>query len=364
MDSLTHLALSGSIVAAIVPQRHRRAGMLAGMALGTLPDLDVLLVNALTSNPILQMADHRGFSHSLLIMPFVLVLIWWICHQRGHRVAQAPMRWFWAIQLALISHLLLDALTIYGTQLWWPLKPHPTTWASIFIIDPVYTLCLLIPCLMAWFAPRQNWSHTAVSIGLALSLGYLGWSLIAKHQVEQAAQASLNRLNLADAPRFSNPLPFNTLLWRVGVLTPNGYLLGDYSLIADDGHIDFQAYPSEHQALAAVSHFPNVATLNWFNQGFMRAQIHNEQLILSDLRMGLEPEYTFNFIVAQRQNGQWHERPPAQASATYRSLVTEGTFTQALQRLWQRIWRSQPGVFNAPPVASEAAIAISSDEEL
>src|SRR5690606_15668561 len=56
---------------------------------------------------------------------------------RGGRVAQAPRRWFWAIQLALVTHPLLDAFTVYGTQLLWPLPLHPVMWASVFIIDPL-----------------------------------------------------------------------------------------------------------------------------------------------------------------------------------------------------------------------------------
>ncbi len=67
-------------------------------------------------------------------------------------MAGAPTRWFWAIQLALITHPLLDAFTVYGTQLWWPLQPHPTMWSSVFIIDPAYTLWLLLACVAAWFA--------------------------------------------------------------------------------------------------------------------------------------------------------------------------------------------------------------------
>ncbi|XOT98672.1 metal-dependent hydrolase, partial [Alcaligenes pakistanensis] len=44
----------------------------------------------------------------------------------------------------LITHPLLDAFTSYGTQLLWPLAATPATWSSIFIIDPLYTLPLLI----------------------------------------------------------------------------------------------------------------------------------------------------------------------------------------------------------------------------
>ena len=40
MDSLTQIVLGASVAAAVVPAAHRRAALLAGAALGTLPDLD------------------------------------------------------------------------------------------------------------------------------------------------------------------------------------------------------------------------------------------------------------------------------------------------------------------------------------
>ncbi len=153
MDSLTQIVLGGAIAAAIAPPGQRRAALLAGAALGTLPDLDALALLPLTDDPVTLMTLHRSVSHSLFGLPLVGWLIWWLFRRYGHgRVAGAPTRWFWAIQLALITHPLLDAFTVYGTQLWWPLQPHPTMWSSVFIIDPAYTLWLLLACVVAWFA--------------------------------------------------------------------------------------------------------------------------------------------------------------------------------------------------------------------
>ena len=49
--------------------------LLAGAALGTLPDLDVFVVNALTDNPVERMTWHRGLSHSLLVLPLIGALL-------------------------------------------------------------------------------------------------------------------------------------------------------------------------------------------------------------------------------------------------------------------------------------------------
>ena len=151
MDSLTQIVLGGALAAAIAPARHRRAALLAGAALGTLPDLDALPLMLLSDDPIVNMTVHRSFSHSLFVLPLLGIAIWWLFKRFGNgRVAEAPTRWCWAIQLALVTHPLLDAFTVYGTQLWWPLMPPPTMWSSVFIIDPLYTLWLLLACVAAF----------------------------------------------------------------------------------------------------------------------------------------------------------------------------------------------------------------------
>jgi inner membrane protein len=161
---------------------------------------------------------------------------------RQGRVAQSPARWFWAIQLALVTHPVLDAFTVYGTQLWWPLRPHPTMGSSVFIIDPAYTVWLLLGCVLAWFG-RARPGRQGAGASLLVSSAYLGWGLIAKAQVDRAAQQSLAAMGLGDAPRFSVPMPFNTLLWRVVAMTPNGYVVGDRSLVADHGPMQFEGHP-------------------------------------------------------------------------------------------------------------------------
>ena len=95
MDSLTQIVLGGAIAAAIAPPRHRRAALLAGAALGTLPDLDSIPIALLTDDPVARMTWHRSASHSLFVLPFVALAIWAWCRSRGRRVAESPTRWWW-----------------------------------------------------------------------------------------------------------------------------------------------------------------------------------------------------------------------------------------------------------------------------
>lgn len=338
MDSITHLFFGGAIAAAIAPAKNRRAALLAGAALNTLPDLDSLFIALATDDPVSLMTVHRSFSHSLFVLPFLAWLIWWGFKRRGKRVAESPVRWFWAIQLSLVSHPLLDAFTVYGTQLFWPLHAPPVMISSLFIIDPLYTVCLLVGCVVAWFAREKILAQRALLAGLVLSTAYLGWSLLAKSKVDARADQALAAMGLRNAPRFSVPMPLNTLLWQVVAMTPDGYVIGDRSLVADHGAMRFKGYKSDTQALGEARNIPAVQELAWFNHGFMRTQVVGDELVLSDLRMGLEPDYNFNFAVAVRENGQWRAIPPRQLQAAYRAPVASGKLKDALAQLWHRIW--------------------------
>lgn len=342
MDSMTQIALGAAVAAAIAPPGHRRAALLAGAALGTLPDLDVFVVNALTDNPVERMTWHRGFSHSLLVLPVIGTLLWALFRRSGGRVAQAPWRWFWAIQLALVTHPLLDAFTVYGTQLLWPLRPPPVMWSSVFIIDPMYTVWLLAACVAAWFLRERAAARRALLAGLALSTAYLGFSLVAKSAVDRAAERSLADMGLAGAPRFSVPMPFNTLLWRVVAMTPDGFVEGERSIAADRGPMTFRRYRSDVAALRGAAHLPAVRELAWFNHGFMKAEVRDGRLVVSDLRMGSEPDYTFRFLVAERDESGWRAIEPHQPEWPWEA-------SRRLSAMWHRMWNEPVRVSNTGP---------------
>ncbi|MEO6155785.1 MAG: metal-dependent hydrolase [Thermomonas sp.] len=336
MDSLTHLFYGGVIAAAIAPKQHRRAALLAGMALNTLPDLDALPL-MFSDNPVVRMTWHRSATHSWLVLPLIAWALWAWFRSRGGRVAAEPRRWWWAILVCLMAHPLLDSFTVYGTQLLWPLPIRPLMWSSLFIIDPLFTLPWLLAFVVAWFAHQKRFAQHALLAGIVLGTAYVGWSLFAKLQVERAADVALASIGLADAPRFSVPMPLTTWRWRVVAMTPTGYVEGLRSL-SDAGPMRFTLHRSEVQALSAATDIPSVQRLAWFNHGFMRADVRDGQLQLADLRMGAEPDYAFRFAVAMRQPDGWRAIPPVD--------VEREKTREALHRLWQR-WRN--------PQAAQAA---------
>lgn len=352
MDSLTQIVLGSSVAAVVVPPRHRRMAILAGGILGTLPDLDVVWFKLFSRDVVTEVTWHRGPSHSLLMLTVVGFLLWIVFKSYNNMVRESPLRWLLAIWLALLTHPLLDAFTVYGTQLLWPLKTPPVMWATIFIIDPLYTLPLLTGVIAAWRLSPQSSLQTNgpardraarnwLAAGLLVSSVYLGWSISAKSLIDNAASQSLTLLNLEHAPRFSSPLPFNTLAWRVIVMEPNGYWIGDRSLVADREAMQFTFYPSDNPIMEQLISEPKLQRLQWFTHGFFSAHIQqrNEgelRLILADLRMGLEPDYVFRYDIAGRdERGVWSVTPEIT------QLSTSANFFSTLSWVWKRIFDSK-----------------------
>jgi inner membrane protein len=130
-------------------------------------------------------------------------------------------------------------------------------------------------------------------------------------------------------------MPFNTLLWRVVAMTPEGYVESERSLVVDRGPMRFRPQTSDVDALRAVADYKAVERLRWFNHGFMKAQERDGTLILSDIRMGFGQGYIFNFAVAKRDSPTWREIPPEQLQWPWNAAGR-------LREIWARIWNAPP----------------------
>jgi len=331
MDSLTQIALGSCVAAACVPPGQRRKAAALGAVLGTLPDLDVFIDYG---DPVANFTMHRGFSHALLVLTAFGLILWAVLRAWWRPVREAPRRWLAAILLVLLTHPLLDAHTAYGTQLFWPSGWSPVSWATIFVIDPLYTLPLLGGLLAVLIRPTSKAAGRWLVAGLAISTLYLAWTWTAKAIVTANARKTLQTQDLDAARMFITPTPLNTLLWRVVVRTDNGHLEGYDSVVADDGPIEFAFHPWDDTALNAAADVPAVARLSWFADGFVGATMSGDTLVLSDLRMGQHPDYVFRHAVAQRGNPHWHAIEPQRLSMTMR--------TRELGAIWQRIWSEEP----------------------
>jgi inner membrane protein len=333
MDSLTQIALGSAVGVAVMGRRTAVwKAALWGAIGGTLPDLDAFIDHG---DAILNMTRHRAESHALFVVTLAAPVLAWIV-SRIHGEAALFKRWWLAMWLVLITHPLLDTMTVYGTQLLQPFSDYPFGVGSIFIIDLAYTLPLIVGVVAALrlkSARGLKWN----AAGLVLSTLYLAWSVGAQQHATQVARASLQADGIAADGLLVTPTPFNTVLWRLVATTPTQYREGFYSLLDDSEHIEWTVHERGANLIAQHKNEPYLARMAAFTHGLYSASAADGHLFVTDLRMGQEPDYTFRFDLGTddaRANGG--HRPTQEGSRP-----DIGT---ALPGLWHRLLGNRPAL--------------------
>jgi inner membrane protein len=298
MDSLTQVVLGGAVGYAVLGNKVGRKAAIYGAILGTLPDLDVFLPYA---GEVEAFTYHRGFSHSILVHLLISPFIMWLiikCHQA---TAIYKKRWFWLVFLCLSTHGILDSFTVYGTQLLWPITEYPFAVSNLFIIDPMYTLFLLFAFIVIFLPSVKPTSVSKINhFALVVSSLYICWSLAAKFYIDKKVETALNDRQIKAHHYLSTPAPFSTLLWRVLVMSDDQYYEGYVSVFDSASDVSLDAYHSSDYLLTNIKDEWDVQRLQWFTKGFYSVKKEEQNIILSDLRMGLECRYAFNFIVGEQ----------------------------------------------------------------
>lgn len=349
MDSITQAVLGASVGGAMLGRWHGRKALLAGAALGTLPDLDVVLD---FGDAVADMTYHRGFSHSLFVLTGLsLVLVWLVRRWRPHPDYSATRLWL-SIWLIFVTHVLLDAFTSYGTQLFWPLTTAPVAISSIFIIDPLYTLPLLAAVIVGLVIGLRRagmrWQHAA----LAISTLYLVSSLAGKYMAEHRLDQALARDGIETEHRFSSPTPFNTLLWRVVAVEGDHYYEGLTSWF-DSSLPELEKLPRRYSdAAPALAGSVQHERLRWFTRDMLRYDLIREQWVVTDLRLGMTGYHPFRFALAKVEQGGNSEliREAEQWPTPRADLARlEDLFQRTLDSSYQLSLRELAASLNEPP---------------
>ncbi|MCU0977422.1 MAG: metal-dependent hydrolase [Steroidobacteraceae bacterium] len=382
MDSLTQLALGAAVGTAVMGRRAGARAALWGAAMGTLPDLDTLIAYG---DPVRDFTFHRAESHALFWLTLAAIPLAALVHRLTGAVKGHFQGWLLATWLALITHPLLDAFTVYGTQLLLPFSDMPLGVGSIFIIDPLYTLPLLAGLVAAIALSRRRpaLAQGLNVAGLALSTAYLGWSAMAQAHVTGVVHRTVAATPLATGRVLVTPTPFNTVLWRVVVMDETGYHEGFYSLLDGGRPIDLVRHSSEPALLDGLREDWAVRRLAWFSKGFYAVSLEPAEVIvatepmstvrqlfgqvptaaaagddaderprvvMSDLRMGQTPWFVFTFVVGAQEAGGAAPVEPLQ-------LPSQRPPAEALGWLFRRILDPAAGPLPGQPATQAPTIA-------
>ncbi|MEZ9339513.1 metal-dependent hydrolase [Vibrio splendidus] len=289
MDPLTQGVLGASLAQSASKKQHLVVAGVLGLLSGLAPDLDALIKSQ--SDPLLALEFHRQFTHSLFFIPIgslicALVLHLLIAKRRGLSFKQS---WFFCA-LGYGTHALLDACTTYGTQLLWPFTNARFAWNTISIIDPVYTLPILILLVVATLKRAPKFARVAFAWALIYpTLGMIqrdraeaiGWQL--------AEQRQHTPIRLEAKPSFAN-----ILVWKVVYETE-----AHYHVDAVRVGTSVNVYPGESIAKLNVSsdlpwldsnsqQAKDIERFRWFSNGYI-AQDPSDDLRIIDVRYSIVP---------------------------------------------------------------------------
>ncbi|MGP5211897.1 metal-dependent hydrolase [Psychrobacter alimentarius] len=345
MDSLSQIVLGASVQGAALGKYQGRKAYLYGAILGTLPDLDVLISYP---DPISDMTYHRSFSHSLFVLTAVGVGGAWLLsryhHWRDMPLPYSTRRLALAMTLVLTTHPILDSFTVYGTQLFWPLQDPlqitPISIASVFIIDPLYTLPLLVAvtvglikgCKLAVFKSGllANYQRFALWM-LLLSSSYLLLGLGLKYHAQSQAEQTLAVANINTTRLKTMPVLPTILMWRTVAEDDQHRLIELRGSVLDSRLPEYRYLTQYDNALTLRANLPAQSQpyaqrLDWFSGDWTGYRVQmlpatsttsdaTEQLVVDDLRMMAGDTAFFSFVLADKanQSTQWQAITPIDA---------------------------------------------------
>ena len=219
MDLLTQGLLGASVAQSGARHEETRIAAGVGFFAGVIADADILIRSE--NDPLLNIEFHRHFTHSIFFVPFgaliAAVLLWPFLRKR---LPFARIYLFTFLGYCLSG--VLDALTSYGTHLLWPLSDERTALNIISVIDPIFTLILLVAVI---FTLRRK-TVTAARAGLLLAAIYLSFGWMQLQRAEDISRALAIERDHSIERLLVKPTLGNLVLWR-SIYQTDGHLYVD-----------------------------------------------------------------------------------------------------------------------------------------
>tara|TARA_B100000768_G_C11272229_1_gene373955 strand:- start:61 stop:1059 length:999 start_codon:yes stop_codon:yes gene_type:complete len=260
-------------------------GFLSGLA----PDLDLLIRSE--SDPLLFLEFHRQFTHSLIFIPFggfiCASLLYFLIAKRFD--ISFKDTWIYST-LGYGTHGLLDACTSYGTLLFWPFSQTRIAWNNISIIDPLFTIPLLILIVMAGVKQKRIFSV----IALLWAVFYLSLGVYQKNEAIKIGKKIAKDRGHSAIRIDAKPSIGNLLLWKSIYETEEKFYVDAIRIGWSPKIFNGESI----NKLNAQSAFPwliegsqqakDIKRFKWFSNGYIALNPKNKNQIL-DIRYSTLP---------------------------------------------------------------------------
>jgi inner membrane protein len=287
VDSLTQAVLGAVVGELVLGRQLGRRAIAWGALFGTLPDLDVVFDWILPTAWGLVM--HRGISHSLILIGLLTWLLAKPLAKRWKKDKVTPKRAAWFVFLAWGTHVLIDVFTVYGTGVLDPLPVPRLSTDNISIIDPLFTIPLVVAVIIGLFVKPKEWKKgkgiRSAAWCLGISSFYVILSIWAKLSVSRAVEADLVKRGVTWQRKMEAPTIFNILLWRTLVECPGEIWIGYRSVFDASGQpIHWTVVPKHEEIAAKHAEAREVKIVKWFSKGWWIARESADGIWLADLR--------------------------------------------------------------------------------
>lgn len=290
MDPVTQGVLGGIVAQGFAKRAQLRLAAGCGILGGLAADLDIFIKS--DTDPLLRLEFHRHFTHALAFIPIggliVAAAIYFLLRLLKRPPDFKPVYCF--ATLGYATHGLLDTCTSYGTYLLWPFSNARLSWDIMSIIDPMFTVPLLILLAIATFRK----SLTTVYAGLTIGALYFSFAAY-QHHVAVQTLTQFAKSQEHPISRFRvMPTLGNLILWRglyesagryhvaaifVNPMETPSVQYGD-SLPALDVETELGHLPAQQQK--------DALRFNHFADGFL-AHLSDDPNVLIDMRYAALP---------------------------------------------------------------------------
>jgi len=337
MDSITQVTLGAAIGEAYLGKKIGYRAAAWGAFLGTLPDLDII-VNPFV-DAVQQLYFHRSITHAFFFALLVSPLFGWL-FKRLHTSLDVPWKqWslfsFWIF----LTHILIDLPTTYGTQIFQPFTNTPFATDAMFIIDPLFTLPLLLGLLSALILRRKQALGPALNIaGLVIAGTYLIWGHAIKSHVHGVFQESFQHQFGYYEKLKTTPNGPTTFLWTGYAMKQDTIYQATYSIFDESTDLSFTGIPRNTRLLEPYIKDRAPAALLWFSRGWYTIeQPAPDSLFFYDLRFGRNDFWlsgSGDFVWANEliinENGE--------ADSFEEFIPSFDARSRNLKLFWNRIW--------------------------
>ena len=335
MDSLTQAALGAVMGELVLGRKTGWRGAAWGAFFGTLPDLDVIAL------PFLSAADgihwHRGLSHSILIMILASLVLARPLANGLRSYSVTPREAGWMVFWAWSTHVLIDCFTTYGTQIFEPFSDYRFAMNIIFIVDPLFTIPLLVGL---WLALRIHHDEERRKKVMCKALGLSSIYVLFSASMQTWARNEIQSHLDDDIPNGTlvavAPSSFNTILWRGLIETQDGYFLSYWSPF-DEGSATYKFIEKKRELMTEFEGTPELDALKWFSRGHWVARPGEDGAVkLIDMRFAEIRDPKSGML---QQIFQWPMTRDEDDKVHCPMVRPEGLdYAGATQLLWSRIW--------------------------